>query len=193
MEKRSAARWILLAGGLGVAAAIAVLLFKVHGRSPEPELDPAELARAQRSDLAAPAAARPAPGTPRSVPGESQELFDRWSGEPDSDDTGQERFGSQRLAAAASGGGEEDSDPAEVPKLMTEATRLYDRGDYLGAQTVAEQALERQPDNVKLLRVAVSASCIVGDPDKAATYYQRLPPRDQRQMARRCRRYGIEF
>ena len=33
----------------------------------------------------------------------------------------------------------------------------------------------------------------MGEAEKAKGYYARLSPRDQRKIARRCQRYGIEF
>lgn len=76
---------------------------------------------------------------------------------------------------------------------MDEANALYDRADYIGAKEAALVILEEQPDNVRMLRIAVSVACMMGSVDEAHDYYGRLPERDQRQMARRCKKYGVEF
>jgi len=203
MEKRSAVHVILLAAGLVLALAIGVLALKVRAPSAAPELDPAELAQAQaRAARSAAPGNRPTPpaSAPAWVP-RGRDLQDL-AGAPDpsptrSPDVSLERLGAAGLAGAAAGGAvaaeDAEEDPATLPAKMTEASRLYDRGDYEGARVVADEVLAEQPDNVKMLRVAVSCACIMGEPDRARTYYDRLPERDQRQMARRCRRYGVEF
>jgi hypothetical protein len=45
----------------------------------------------------------------------------------------------------------------------------------------------------RMLRVAASSSCFMGEPDQARPYYDQLTPRGQRDIAKRCRRMGIEF
>ena len=199
MEKRSAVNILFLVAGLGLAAAIGLLLVKVRAEAPAPEIDPAELARAQaRASLAA----QPSRASGSSRPtGEQADVWApgirrRPADGPSAAEVGIERLGAAGLAGAAAGGAvaeEETDDPAALPLKMTEATRLYDRGDYEGASAAADEVLAEQPDNVKMLRVAVSAACIMGDEQRARGYYERLPPRDQRQMARRCRRYSVEF
>lgn len=76
---------------------------------------------------------------------------------------------------------------------MDDANKEYDRANYEGAREAALELLEEQPKNVRMNRIVVSSSCIMGDEDIASKHYELLPPRDQRQMARRCKRYGIEF
>lgn len=87
--------------------------------------------------------------------------------------------------------GDDDSNPTQ--QRMTEATQLYDRGNYPAAQELALEILKKDPNNVKMLRVAVSTLCATGDVDKAGTYLRMLPSRDQNQMKRRCKKWGAEL
>lgn len=88
---------------------------------------------------------------------------------------------------------EEPDSPATIAEKMTEANRLYDHGDYEAAGQMAKDVLKAEPQNLKMLRISASAACILGDSGEARVYYDQLPERDQQQIARRCRRYGIEF
>ena len=95
--------------------------------------------------------------------------------------------------AAGSGS---DGDALGGPKLdtvMAEANRAYDRGDFDDAKQVAGRVLARDPSNVRMLRVMVSASCMDGDSAAAQQHFAKLPPTDQEQMRVRCARYGIAF
>ncbi|MBL4633991.1 MAG: hypothetical protein JKY56_08965 [Kofleriaceae bacterium] len=76
---------------------------------------------------------------------------------------------------------------------MADANKLYDQADYEGAREAALTILNGQSENVRMLRIVVSSSCIMGDEDIAVKYYQGLPKRDQAQMQRRCKRYDIAF
>ena len=86
--------------------------------------------------------------------------------------------------------------PLEGPKgdaVMDEANKAYDRGDFEIAKTLASRILGRDPTNVRMLRVMVSASCQDGDTASAQTHFRNLPPGDQAQMRTRCARYGVTF
>ncbi len=76
---------------------------------------------------------------------------------------------------------------------MADANKLYDQADYEGAREAALTILSGQSENVRMLRIVVSSSCIMGDESLAVKYYQGLPKRDQAQMQRRCKRYDIQF
>jgi hypothetical protein len=202
MEKRSAVNLILLVAGVALAAVIGSLLIKVRSPASTPKLDPGELARAQ-ARAARPAQPAPSRGPLSRSPADDG-AEDPWApesqpvpaGRPAAADITLERLGAAGLAGAAAGGAvveDDQDDPAALPMKMTEATRLYDRGDYEGAGAAAAEVLAQQPDNVKMLRVAVSSACIMGDQATARSYFGRLPPRDQRQMERRCGRYSVEF
>lgn len=85
---------------------------------------------------------------------------------------------------------------ANEPKLdalMNEANKAYDRGDFEEAKAIAGRMLVTSPNNVRMLRIMVSASCIDGDTGVAQTSYAKLPPSDQAQMRVRCSRYGVSF
>lgn len=83
--------------------------------------------------------------------------------------------------------------PRSLAARMDAANSLYDRANYEAAQEAALVILDEQPRNVRMLRIVVSTACIMAEPGKAREYYDLLPDRDQRQMARRCARYGVEF
>jgi hypothetical protein len=86
-----------------------------------------------------------------------------------------------------------DPDQPEVASAMTETNKAYDRGDYDGARTMAMKLLGQEPGNVRMLRVVVSSSCIMGDAEVATQYWRQLPPADQQQMSIRCSRYQVTF
>ncbi len=86
-----------------------------------------------------------------------------------------------------------DPDNPEWVSAMTESNKAYDRGDYDGARSLAMKLLGKDPGNIRMLRVVVSSSCIMGDADVATQYYSRLPAGDQAQMADRCSRYQVSF
>jgi hypothetical protein len=87
-----------------------------------------------------------------------------------------------------------EGDPRlEISSAKDEANRLYDKMDYEGALQKALAVLEKEPGDIRMMRVVVSASCQLGDADKAKQYWQQLPPHDQNQMTRRCQRFGITF
>ncbi|HUQ05294.1 MAG TPA: hypothetical protein VM261_22475 [Kofleriaceae bacterium] len=88
------------------------------------------------------------------------------------------------------------TDPAVNPDLdaaMLEANKLYDRHNYEEARTLALKLLERQPGTVRMLRVVVSSSCILGDGETAQKYWASLPDFDRTQMVTRCERFGVTF
>ena len=78
--------------------------------------------------------------------------------------------------------------------VLDEVNRSYDHGDFDEAKTQAITVLKHDPTNARMLRVAVSSSCILGDSGDAQTYYAKLTsPRDREQMKTRCDRYGVTF
>jgi thioredoxin-like negative regulator of GroEL len=81
----------------------------------------------------------------------------------------------------------------KVDAYMVEANKAYDRGDFDDASAMAAKVLARDPSNVKMLRVMVSAACINGDNAAAQKYYAPLPEGDRSQMRTRCERYGVTF
>ncbi len=81
----------------------------------------------------------------------------------------------------------------DLKNQLNEANRLYDKADYEGSREAALEVLGSHPNNVRMLRIVVSSSCIMAEEEMAVRYYQSLPDRDKRQMARRCERFGIKF
>ncbi len=82
------------------------------------------------------------------------------------------------------------------PKLdavMAEANKAYDHGDFDEAKGIALKVLAKDPSNVRMLRIAVSAACIDGDSNEAQRHYTMLPGPDREAMKIRCGRYGINF
>jgi hypothetical protein len=101
-----------------------------------------------------------------------------------------------KLSADSSETQVEGADPAVDPDFdsaMLEANKLYDRHNYEEARTLALKLLERQPGTVRMLRVIVSSSCILGDGDSAQKYWTQLPEFDRTQMTARCERFGVTF
>lgn len=88
---------------------------------------------------------------------------------------------------------EPEDDDVGFKAKMDGANQLYDRADYEGAREAALELLAADGSNVRMKRIVVSSSCIMGDADVASEHFGDLPARDQRQMARRCKRFGIEF
>jgi hypothetical protein len=80
---------------------------------------------------------------------------------------------------------------AKLDAVMSEANKAYDHGDLEEAKTIAGRVLAHQPDNVRMLRIMVSSSCIDGDLTVAQASFLKLPPSDQEAMRVRCSRYGV--
>jgi hypothetical protein len=83
--------------------------------------------------------------------------------------------------------------PADLDQAMAEANRAYDGGELDEAKRLASRLLARDPTNVRMLRIMVSASCIDGDSATALASFTKLPPPDQAQMRVRCARFGVSF
>lgn len=97
-----------------------------------------------------------------------------------------------QLAPAVKLGGNGDDD--EVKEQTENVRQSYDTGNYVDAQKLSLEALEKSPRNIKLLRYVVSSSCAVGEVETAREYAERLPKRDRDQMAKRCRQnWGAEL
>lgn len=86
-----------------------------------------------------------------------------------------------------------DAERAELQRRIREVNRTYDRRDFEGALAAAKEILADKPSNVRLLRVVVSSACAMGNEAEARAAHAKLPPRHQRQMTRRCSRYGMEL
>lgn len=80
-------------------------------------------------------------------------------------------------------------------ELMASANKAYDHGDFDEALVIAKKVLVSDPANVRMLRIVVSASCILDDSATAQRSYLALPAggNDRADMRRRCDRYGVTF
>jgi len=87
----------------------------------------------------------------------------------------------------------QDVAPHKLDAVMAEANKAYDRGDLDEAKAIARKVLRTSPNNVRMLRIVVSASCIVGETAEAQAAYVLLPEQDREQMKTRCARYGASF
>lgn len=72
--------------------------------------------------------------------------------------------------------------------IMAEANKAYDRGDIDEAKSIAQKVLAKLPNNSRMLRIMVSASCIEADAAEAQKYYNQLPAADRETMRIRCAR-----
>jgi hypothetical protein len=198
VDRRSASYAALTASGAAVLVALVLLVIKVKAAAPAPDIDPGELTRA-RAQAGAHAAAPPvSPAAPR----------------PDVELGYRRSDGAREVGTAP--GGVETAPPAVEPAALGagpfgraaqavnesgeviggdagEAVELYDSGDYENARAKAIQALAANPNDERMLRIATSSSCVLGDADQARVYHARLTPLGQRQLARRCKRYGVEL
>lgn len=86
-----------------------------------------------------------------------------------------------------------DKQPHKLAEVMDEANKAYDRGDLDEAKAIAQKVLVASPNNVRMLRIVVSATCISGDTAEAQKAYLLLPKSDREQMKTRCGRYGVSF
>jgi hypothetical protein len=78
-------------------------------------------------------------------------------------------------------------------ELMATANKAYDHADFDEALVVAKKVLANDPSNVRMLRIMVSASCILEDAPTAQKHYLLLPVggNDRSDMKTRCDRYGV--
>jgi hypothetical protein len=77
--------------------------------------------------------------------------------------------------------------------MMELANKAYDSQDFDQAIAIAGKVLSKDPTNVRMLRIMVSANCIGGDAALAQQHYERLPKggADREQMRLRCDRYQV--
>ena len=84
--------------------------------------------------------------------------------------------------------------PSSEQQPMVERVRAaYDHGDFESALDLAELFLSEDPRNEYVRRVAVVAACAMGEEAVAQKHYNEMIARDQAVVAKRCRRYGIQF
>jgi hypothetical protein len=86
--------------------------------------------------------------------------------------------------------GDDKANP-KLDAIMDQANKAYDRQDFDEAKAVAGKVLAKMPNNIRMLRIMVSSSCIDGDVAVAQKYFPSLPKFDRDQMKVRCDRYGV--
>jgi hypothetical protein len=200
----------LVLAGLAVAVAGIMLYLFLAVRGGPAAVAPADLAAARarhEAEAARSAAARPAPSAPsddrgefdrrltehRARPGRIRDVTHAEPGLPDIPPSNPEG-GPATGPTIATGEPEPVLDAQmQLSAKLDEANRLYDKADYETAQQRAIDVLREAPDNVRMMRIVVSTSCMMGQEDQARKYYGTLPERDKIQMAVRCERYGIKF
>lgn len=87
-----------------------------------------------------------------------------------------------------------DEDQRANPRMdsmMELANKAYDSQDFDQAIAIATKVLAKEPTNVRMLRIMVSANCIGGDASIAQQHYERLPKYDREQMKTRCDKYQV--
>jgi hypothetical protein len=93
--------------------------------------------------------------------------------------------------AAAAPTDEQRANP-RMDSIMELANKAYDSQDFEQAIAIAGKVLSKDPTNVRMLRIMVSANCIAGDASLAQSHYLKLPAgTDREQMKARCERYQV--
>ena len=87
--------------------------------------------------------------------------------------------------------------PADTSPLLAQKREsiraAYDMGDFDTSLTQAEELLRQDPSNAYVRRVAVVSACAVDDAATARRYFQGMDARDQRIVAKRCERFGVQL
>lgn len=170
-----------------IAAAVAVLVAGVY-LFIQVRATPAEAGATQVTTAPSPSpspspAASPAPAV--AAP----------AAKPDVPAPGSTRTSWERPASAGSDGAPPDNAKVnlKLDNLMELANKAYDGQDFDQATAIAGKVLEKEPNNIRMLRIMVSSHCIQGDSAVAQEHYNRLPQFDRDQMKVRCDRYGVVF
>ena len=97
------------------------------------------------------------------------------------------------LAAPATSPEDDERANPKLDAMMDLANKAYDSQDFDQAIQIAGKVLAKEPGNVRMIRVMVSANCIGGDASVAQQYYLKLPAGsvDRQQMKTRCDRYQV--
>lgn len=199
---------VLAAGSVLVLGLLLLLLMKVNGNaSPEVPEDKLAQARAehQRSQRSAKASAS-RPDIDRTPSSRNKHVVLR---DDEDEDEGETESDSSKAPAATArarrpsiratsmqpritlktGSKKDDGDLRE---RMGVVNRLYDTHQYEDAVAAAQEILEENPRNVRMLRVVVSAACKMGDAAAASAALDQLSGRNKRQMLKRCEYYGVD-
>jgi hypothetical protein len=195
VEKRSVANLALVMSGAVVLVAVAVLVVKVKSGSSASAVDPVELDRASRLATQAPVPAAAEPPVP-SIPAPSARPAFEGAAQR-ARVAGLERVRPDEPRAPAPPTAQpEQPRPPRIEAAITEAIESYDRAEYENARSMAMQALnllaESDPPMAdRMLRIAASSSCYIGDAEKARALHGQLTPKSQIDVEKRCRRVGV--
>jgi hypothetical protein len=103
-------------------------------------------------------------------------------------------FGGERVEPPTGSVPDVDNDPKlEVSTLKEEVIRDFDKHNWEAAIAGALRALEKEPGDVRMMRVLVSSYCATGEVEKGQAIWNDLPDHDQTAMNRRCAKYGVQF
>jgi hypothetical protein len=180
----SAKTAVFCAAALGVVG-LAVYLF-LEVRSTGPQVDRAALVAERMATPAAPVGVQAR--EPSAVPQSSRPMRDTTSASPSSGDSA-----SNTPSTMSAGDGPDETINLKLDNLMELANKAYDHQEFDQAIAIASRVLAKEPSNVRMLRIIVSAHCIQGDSAIAQAHYERLPAFDREQMRTRCDRYGVVF
>jgi len=86
-----------------------------------------------------------------------------------------------------------DKPNPKMDAIMDQANKHYDKGDWEDAKLIAAKVLTKQPTNIRMMRIMVSASCVDGDSVVAQKWFEQLPKADREQMKVRCDKYAVTF
>ena len=86
-----------------------------------------------------------------------------------------------------------DKPNPKIDAIMDQANKHYDKGEWEDAKLIAAKVLTKQPNNVRMMRIMVSASCVDGDVGVAQKWFDQLPKSDREQMKVRCDKYAVTF
>jgi len=182
-----APRLALLAAGVVLVLGVSVYLFFAVRAPQAPGVPPAIAARGASGPAPEPAAAAPddAARPARVAPPRTQPAGGEAARPPVP--------GVVREPPRGPDGAPEDPAPYKLEAVMAEANKAYDRGDFDEAKAIARRVLATSPGNVRMLRVVVSSSCIMGDSAEAQEAFVLLPKPDRETMKIRCARHGVSF
>jgi hypothetical protein len=86
-----------------------------------------------------------------------------------------------------------DKPNPKIDAIMDQANKHYDKGEWEDAKLIAAKVLTKQPTNIRMMRIMVSASCVDGDVGVAQKWFDQLPKSDREQMKVRCDKYAVTF
>lgn len=86
-----------------------------------------------------------------------------------------------------------DKPNPKIDAIMDQANKHYDKGEWEDAKLIAAKVLTKQPNNIRMMRIMVSASCVDGDVGVAQKWFDQLPKSDREQMKVRCDKYAVTF